>query len=92
MLEALISGAVDIGCIGEAPLPSAVGAGVKDLVAIGIYANPGSPENYYLVAQPDRGIKAVADLKGRTVLRVLVVTWCWPAFFMPTVLTSVRHQ
>lgn len=67
VLEALISGAVDIGYIGEAPLPIAIGAGVKDLVAIAIYANPGSPENYYLVAQPDRGIKAVADLKGRTV-------------------------
>ncbi|MCA1543552.1 NMT1/THI5 like [Bradyrhizobium yuanmingense] len=31
------------------------------------YANPGSPEKYYPVAQPDRGIKAVADRKGRTV-------------------------
>ncbi|MCD9825242.1 ABC transporter substrate-binding protein [Bradyrhizobium japonicum] len=67
VLEALISGAVDIGYIGEAPLPIAVGTGVKDLVAIAIYANPGSPENYYLVAQPDKGIKTVADLKGRTV-------------------------
>ncbi|SDG42610.1 sulfonate transport system substrate-binding protein [Bradyrhizobium sp. Rc2d] len=67
VLEALISGAVDIGYIGEAPLPIAVGAGVRDLVAIAIYANPGSPENYYLVAQPDKGIKTVADLKGRTV-------------------------
>lgn len=67
VLEALISGAVDIGYIGEAPLPIAVGAGVKDLVAIAIYANPGSPENYYLVAQPGKGIKTVADLKGRTV-------------------------
>lgn len=67
VLEALISGAVDIGYIGEAPLPIAVGTGVKELVAIAIYANPGSPENYYLVAQPGKNIKTVADLKGRTV-------------------------
>lgn len=67
VLEALISGAADIGYIGEAPLPIAVGRGVDDLVAIAVNANPGSHENYYLVVQPNSGIKSVAELKGRTV-------------------------
>ena len=67
VLEALISGGVDIGYIGEAPLPIAVSNGVKDLVAVGLYANPGSPANYYLAVQPHSGIRTVADLKGRSV-------------------------
>ncbi|ARP85149.1 PhnD/SsuA/transferrin family substrate-binding protein [Bordetella genomosp. 9] len=67
VLEALVSGAVDVGYIGEAPLPIAVGAGVKDLVAIAITANPGSPANTYLVIQPESGIRKVEDLRGRTV-------------------------
>lgn len=67
VLEALIAGAVDLGYVGEAPLPIAVAAGVEDLVAVGLVANPGSPGNYFLVAQPASGIKAVADLRGKTV-------------------------
>jgi len=67
VLEALISGAADVGYIGEAPLPIAVAAGVDDLVAIGLLANPGSPGNYYLVAQANSGIEDVAALKGKTV-------------------------
>ena len=67
VLEALVAGAADIGYIGEAPLPIAVANNVKDLVAVGIFANPGSNGNIYLVAQPDSGIKTVADLKGRSV-------------------------
>lgn len=67
VLEALVAGAVDVGYIGEAPLPIAVAAGVEDLVAVAVFANPGSPGNYVLVAQPDRGIRTVADLRGRTV-------------------------
>jgi sulfonate transport system substrate-binding protein len=67
VLEALVSGAVDVGYVGEAPIPIAVGAGVKDLVAIAVTANPGSPANTYLVIQPDRGIQKVEDLRGRTV-------------------------
>jgi sulfonate transport system substrate-binding protein len=67
VLEALISGGVDIGYIGEAPLPIAVASGVKDLVAVGLIANPGSPSNTYLVVQPNSGIQSVADLRGRTV-------------------------
>src|ERR1700689_505311 len=39
ILEALISSAVDIGYVGEAPLPIAVGQGVNDLVAIAANAN-----------------------------------------------------
>jgi sulfonate transport system substrate-binding protein len=67
VLEALVAGAVDVGFIGEAPLPIAVGAGVKDLVAIAITANPGSPANTYLIIQPGSGIRKVEDLRGRTV-------------------------
>ncbi|MBJ7263815.1 MAG: ABC transporter substrate-binding protein, partial [Burkholderiaceae bacterium] len=67
VLEALISGAADVGYIGEAPLPIAVAAGVDDLVAIGLLANPGSPGNYYLVAQANSGIEDVAALKNKTV-------------------------
>jgi len=67
VLEALVSGGADIGYIGEAPLPIAVAAGVDDLVAVGIIANPGSPASTYLVVQPGSGIASVADLKGRTV-------------------------
>ncbi|HEV2675373.1 MAG TPA: ABC transporter substrate-binding protein [Aliidongia sp.] len=67
VLEALISGAVDIGYVGEAPLPIAVGRGVTDLVAVAANGNPGSPGGYFLVVQPNSGIKTVAELKGRTV-------------------------
>lgn len=67
VMEALISGAADIGFVGEAPLPIGISAGVEDLVAVAINANPGSPGNYYLVAQPGRGILSVADLAGKTV-------------------------
>jgi sulfonate transport system substrate-binding protein len=67
VLEALVAGSVDVGYIGEAPIPIAVGAGVKDLVAIAITANPGSPANTYLVIQPNSGIKKVEDLRGKSV-------------------------
>ena len=67
VLEALIAGAVDIGYVGEAPLPIAIASGVDDLVAVAIYANPGSPGNYYLIVQPESGIKSVAELRGKTV-------------------------
>jgi len=67
VLEALISGAVDIGYVGEAPLPIAVSQGITDLVAVAVNANPGSPGGYYLVVQPNSDIKTVADLKGRTI-------------------------
>jgi sulfonate transport system substrate-binding protein len=67
VLEALIAGAADIGYVGEAPLPIAVAAGVDDLVAVGLIANPGSPGNYFLVTQPGNGINTVAALRGKTV-------------------------
>lgn len=67
VLEALIAGAVDIGYIGEAPLPIAVASGIEDLVAVALNANPGSPGNYYLIVQSNSGIKSVADLRGKTV-------------------------
>lgn len=67
VLEALVSGAVDVGFIGEAPLPIALAAGVTDLKVIAVIANPGSPGNYFLVAQPGSGIRKVSDLAGKSV-------------------------
>ncbi len=67
VLEALIAGGADIGYVGEAPLPIALAAGVDDVVAVALIANPGSTGNYYLVAQPGSGIRSVADLRDRTV-------------------------
>lgn len=67
VLEALVSGAVDVGFIGEAPLPIALAAGVKDLKVIAAIANPGSPGNIFLVAQPDSGIRTAKDLAGKAV-------------------------
>ncbi|MGX9934119.1 ABC transporter substrate-binding protein [Advenella kashmirensis] len=67
VLEALVAGAVDVGFIGEAPLPIALAAGVKDLKVIAAIANPGSPGNIFLVAQPGSGIHKAADLAGKTI-------------------------
>ena len=67
VLEALVAGAVDVGFIGEAPLPIALAAGVKDLKVIAAIANPGSPGNIFLVAQPGSGIQKATDLAGKTV-------------------------
>jgi sulfonate transport system substrate-binding protein len=39
VIEALRSGAADVGSIGEAPVPIAVDSGVTDLVTIGLQAN-----------------------------------------------------
>lgn len=67
VLEALISGAADIGYIGEAPLPIAISAGVEDLVAVALNANPGSPANTFLAVRPGSGVEKVEDLRGKTV-------------------------
>ena len=67
VLEAVIAGGADIGYIGEAPLPIALASGVDSVVAVALFANPGSPGNYFLVAQPNSGIGKVEDLRGRTV-------------------------
>lgn len=67
VIEALRSGAADIGAVGEAPIPIAVSNGVTDIVAIALEANPGSSGGYYLAAQPGSGIETVADLKGKKV-------------------------
>ncbi|WP_166905143.1 PhnD/SsuA/transferrin family substrate-binding protein [Mycobacterium sp. DL440] len=67
VIEALRSGAADVGAIGEAPVPIAVDSGVTDLVTIGLQANPGTSGGYYLVARPDSGVKTIADLRGRRV-------------------------
>ena len=42
VIEALRSGAADVGSIGEAPVPIAVDSGVTDLATIGLQANPGT--------------------------------------------------
>lgn len=67
VIEALRSGAADIGSIGEAPVPIAVDSGVTDLVTIGLQANPGTSGGYYLVAKPDSGIDSIEDLRGKRV-------------------------
>jgi sulfonate transport system substrate-binding protein len=67
VIEALRSGAADIGSIGEAPVPIAVDSGVTDIVTIGLQANPGTSGGYYLVAKPDSGIERIEDLRGKRV-------------------------
>ena len=67
VIEALRSGAADIGSIGEAPVPIAVDSGVTDLVTIGLQANPGTSGGYYLVARPGSGVTTIEDLRGKRV-------------------------
>ncbi|CDP82098.1 sulfonate ABC transporter periplasmic sulfonate-binding protein SsuA [Mycolicibacterium farcinogenes] len=67
VIEALRSGAADVGSIGEAPVPIAVDSGVTDLVTVGLQANPGTSGGYYLVARPDSGVKTIEDLRGKRV-------------------------
>ena len=67
VIEALRSGAADIGSIGEAPVPIAVDSGVTDLVTVGLQANPGTSGGYYLVAKPNSGVTTIEDLRGRRV-------------------------
>lgn len=67
VIEALRSGAADVGSIGEAPVPIAVDSGVTDLVTVGLQANPGTSGGYYLVARPDSGITAIEQLRGKRV-------------------------
>ncbi|MET0899662.1 MAG: PhnD/SsuA/transferrin family substrate-binding protein [Mycobacterium sp.] len=67
VIEALRSGAADIGSIGEAPVPIAVDSGVTDLVTIGLQANPGTSGGYFLVAKPGSGIDSIEDLRGKRV-------------------------
>jgi sulfonate transport system substrate-binding protein len=67
VIEALRSGAADVGSIGEAPVPIAVDSGVSDLVTIGLQANPGTSGGYYLVARPNSGITTIEQLRGKKV-------------------------
>lgn len=67
VIEALRSGAADIGSIGEAPVPIAVDSGVTDLVTVGLQANPGTSGGYYLVARPGSGITEIEQLRGKRV-------------------------
>ncbi|MEV3905883.1 PhnD/SsuA/transferrin family substrate-binding protein [Mycobacterium sp. NPDC050551] len=67
VIEALRSGAADIGSIGEAPVPIAVDSGVTDLVTVGLQANPGTSGGYYLVARPNSGVTTIEDLRGKRV-------------------------
>jgi len=66
VIEALRSGAADIGSIGEAPVPIAVDSGVTDLITIGLQANPGTSGGYFLVAKPG-GVTRIEDLRGKRV-------------------------
>ncbi len=67
VIEALRSGAADVGSIGEAPVPIAVDSGVTDLVTIGLQANPGTSGGYFLVAKPGSGVTKIEDLRGKRV-------------------------
>jgi sulfonate transport system substrate-binding protein len=67
VIEALRSGAADIGSIGEAPVPIAVDSGVTDLTTIGLQANPGTSGGYFLVAKPNSGVTTIEDLRGKRV-------------------------
>lgn len=67
VIEALRSGAADVGSIGEAPVPIAVDSGVTDIVTIGLQANPGTSGGYYLVAKPNSGITTIEQLRGKKV-------------------------
>ena len=67
VIEALRSGAADVGSIGEAPVPIAVDSGVTDLVTVGLQANPGTSGGYYLVAKPNSGVTKIEDLRGKRV-------------------------
>lgn len=67
VIEALRSGAADVGSIGEAPVPIAVDSGVTDLVTVALQANPGTSGGYYLVAEPNSGITRIEDLRGKRV-------------------------
>ncbi|MED5814709.1 PhnD/SsuA/transferrin family substrate-binding protein [Mycolicibacterium sp. 050232] len=67
VIEALRSGAADVGSIGEAPVPIAVDSGVTDLVTVGLQANPGTSGGYYLVARPGSGVTTIEDLRGKRV-------------------------
>ncbi len=67
VIEALRSGAADIGFVGEAPVPIAVSNGIEDIVVVAGQANPGSSGGYYLVAQPGSGIETLEDLRGKRV-------------------------
>jgi sulfonate transport system substrate-binding protein len=67
VIEALRSGAADVGSIGEAPVPIAVASGVTDLVTVGLQANPGTSGGYYLVARPNSGITSIEQLRGKKV-------------------------
>lgn len=67
VIEALRSGAADVGSIGEAPVPIAVDSGVTDLVTVGLQANPGTSGGYFLVAKPNSGVTRIEDLRGKRV-------------------------
>ena len=67
VIEALRSGAADVGSIGEAPVPIAVDSGVTDLVTVALQANPGTSGGYFLVAKPNSGIKTIEELRGKRV-------------------------
>ena len=67
VIEALRSGAADVGSIGEAPVPIAVDSGVTDLVTIGLQAirEPAAATTWW----PNRtaAITTIEDLRGKRV-------------------------
>jgi ABC-type nitrate/sulfonate/bicarbonate transport system substrate-binding protein len=61
--DAMISGRIDVGVLGSTPF--VVGAAKGDIAAIGMSMYAGKTDA--IVAGKNRGIKSVADLKGRAV-------------------------
>ncbi len=61
--DAMISGRIDIGVLGSTPF--VVGAAKGDMVAVGMSMYAGSSDS--VVAAKGKGIKSIADLKGRKV-------------------------
>jgi aliphatic sulfonates family ABC transporter substrate-binding protein len=61
--DAMISGRVDVGVLGSTPF--VVGAAKGDIVAIGMSMYAGKTDS--IVVAKNKGIKSIADLKGRRV-------------------------
>ncbi len=61
--DAMISGRINVGVLGSTPF--VVGAAKGDMVAIGMSMYAGKTDA--IVAGKDKGIKSIADLKGRAV-------------------------
>ena len=65
--DAMVAGQIDMGTFGADTF--IIGANKGDLVAIAVFAHAG--RTAHVIVRPDSDIKAVADLKGKTVAGIL---------------------